>query len=132
MKNLLITLMVLLIVMAAGTAIAGAKLDVGDDGAYIDLGYRLQTYWRSEDTNLDFDKEGYESANGFTIRRARLRLKGVINDKFSVFLQTDLAPSSNPAGRKGVQMIDAFLTYKAAPGSSSSWAATWSPPAGRH
>jgi hypothetical protein len=106
-SKVITTLMVLLIVLVAGSAFAGAKLQVGDD-SYIDLGYRLQTYFQSTDANLDSSKDGYESYSQFRVRRARLRLKGVVNEKVSVFLQTD-------AAGKDVKLIDAFLTYK--PGS---------------
>ncbi len=49
MKKMLTLLMVLAFVAAAGTALAGAKIQVNDD-AYIDLGYRLQTYFMSYQT----------------------------------------------------------------------------------
>jgi hypothetical protein len=103
------TLMVLLIVLVAGSAMAGAKLTINDD-AYVDLGYRLQTYWQSKDMNLDPATDGYENARDFSIRRARFRVKGVITPKVSVFLQTDLA-----GGSKSMEMIDAFVNYKADP-----------------
>ena len=108
-SKVITTLMVLLIVLVAGSAFAGAKLPVNDD-SYIDLGYRLQTYFESFDSDLDPNANGYETKSNFKIRRARFRLKGVVNEKVTVFLQTDLGSG----GTKEVQMIDAFVTYKPA------------------
>ena len=105
--RILTTALVLTLILVAGTALAGAKLQISDD-AYIDLGYRLQAYWQNTDVNLDDDTDGYESFQEFKLRRARFRLKGVINSKVSVFMQTDVSG-------KNMQMIDAFITYK--PGS---------------
>lgn len=102
------TLMVLLVVLAAGSAMAGAKLPIGSDGAYIDLGYRLQTYYQMQDMELNGEGDGLDSKSDFSLRRARLRVTGVITDKVSIFLQTDVSG-------KEVQMIDAFVTYKADP-----------------
>lgn len=100
-------MMVLAVVLIAGTALAGAKLKIDDD-SYIDLGYRLQSYAQFMDSNLDPASDGYESMTDFRLRRARLRMKGVINDKVSIFLQTDVSG-------KTVQMIDAFVNYKVDP-----------------
>ena len=101
-------LMVLAIVSAAGTALAGAKLQVNDD-AYIDLGYRLQTYFTNHNADIDpAANAGWGTMRDFSVRRARFRMKGVINDKISMFLQTDVATQD-------MKMIDAFVTYKADP-----------------
>ena len=99
-SKLFTTLMVLLIVLIAGSAMAGAKLTVNDD-SYIDLGYRLQTYWQQFD-------DGDNTATDFRLRRARFRLKGAVNEKVTVFMQTDVAT-------KDMKMIDAHVTYKASP-----------------
>jgi len=109
-KKILTTMMVLMIVTAAGSALAGAKIKVSDD-AYIELGYRLQTYWRSMDADIDPDTDGFETMDNFSLRRARFRGKAVVTDKVSFFLQTDVSG-------KDMKMIDAFITYKANP-----WAA---------
>jgi hypothetical protein len=101
------TLMVLLIVLVAGSAMAGAKLKI-DDNSSIDLGFRLQAYLQNMDANIDPSTAGNESMRNFSLRRARFRLKGNVNEKVSMFLQTDVSG-------KTVQMIDAFITYKADP-----------------
>jgi len=93
-------LIVLILAFAVGNAIAGAKLEINEN-AHINLGYRLQAYFQNTD-------DGDDSTREFRLRRARFRLKGVVNEKVSVFLQTDVSG-------KDVQMIDAFVTYK--PGS---------------
>ncbi len=95
-------LLVLVLILVAGTALAGAKLKVSDE-AYIDLGYRLQAYVQNTDVGDTSERE-------FRIRRARFRMKGVVNDKVSIFLQTDVS-----GGGKPMEMIDAFVTYKADP-----------------
>ncbi len=99
-SKMFITLMVLMVVLIAGSALAGAKIE-GLDGASIDFGYRLQTYFQSFDN-------GDDTWTDFRVRRARFRMKGTVNDKVSVFLQTDVAA-------KTMQMIDAHVTYKASP-----------------
>ena len=108
MKKTLTTLTILAFMLAAGSALAGAKLQINDE-AYIDFGYRLQAYLTHMDTNLDPEPDsGYETMRDFSLRRARLRVKGVINDRISVFMQSDVSG-------KDMQMIDAFVTYKADP-----------------
>ena len=63
-------LMVLLIVLVAGSAMAGAKLKINDD-AYIDLGFRLQNYLQTMDADVDGGDDGLESMRHFSTRRAR-------------------------------------------------------------
>ena len=107
MKKMLTLLMVLAFVFAAGNALAGAKLQVNDN-SYIDLGYRLQTYFMNYQDDVNAAEPGLEYMRNFSVRRARLRMLGVIDDKISVFFQTDVSG-------KNMQMIDAFVTYKADP-----------------
>ncbi|MFO7607935.1 MAG: porin, partial [Candidatus Krumholzibacteriia bacterium] len=107
MKKTLTTLTILAFMLAAGSALAGAKLEINDE-AYIDFGYRLQSYLTHMDTDLNPAEDGMETSRDFVLRRARLRVKGVINDKISIFLQSDVSG-------KNMQMIDAFVTYKADP-----------------
>ncbi len=106
-KSFAALMVLLIIVVAAGSAMAGAEIAVNDHSS-INLGYRLQTYWQSYDTNLDEDSPGYETMTNFKLRRARFRLKGNVNEKVFVFFQTDVSG-------KDMKMIDAFVTYKASP-----------------
>lgn len=100
-------LMILMVTMVAGSALAGANITVNDHST-INLGYRLQAYYQAKDMDLDSATDGYETMTDFSIRRARFRLKGNVTPKVSIFLQTDVSG-------KSMQMIDAFVNYKADP-----------------
>ena len=96
--------------LAVGTprAWAGATLGISDD-AYLELGLRIQTLALSSEKDLDGDG-GYESYEDFLVRRARIRLKGVVNQYVSGFLQTEAVDVANETFGLDMRMIDAFIT----------------------
>ena len=110
-KKLLLLISFLAMLLIAGNALAGAKIPINDT-SYFDLGFRVQALGINTDgyKYSDFDASdpdmGLKDQRYFKVRRARFRLKGVINEKFSAFLQTD-------ASNKDVVLIDAFITVKA-------------------
>jgi len=111
MKRLIvpgIMVSVLLMLLMAGSAWAGAKIQINDD-AKIDLGFRLQTLYLNTDRDLDGDGS-FEKVDDFLIRRARLRLGADINKDVSIFLQTEFAQDAGSGG--DVRLIDAFIKYK--------------------
>lgn len=90
-------------VLGSGAAQAGAKLKINDD-ASIDLGFRLQVL--NLFTDLDRDGDGnFESTDSWRVRRARFRLKGIVNKHVEIFLQSDVVGND-------VRLIDAFMTLK--------------------
>ncbi len=101
----LVTGFALATILACGwqTAEAGAKIKINDESS-IDLGFRLQV--QSIFTNRDFDGDGeYDPYTEWKVRRARFRLKGVVNSQVSMFFQTDVSKAA-------MQMIDAYIHYK--------------------
>ncbi len=91
-----------------GTAAhAGFKLVDADGNEKIDLGFRLQVLAISSEHDTDGDGN-YEAYDDFWLRRARFRLKGTLNEHFSIFLQTDLAD-------RGVDVIDAYVHLQKSP-----------------
>ncbi len=92
-----------LVLGGAAAAHAGAKLEINDN-AYIDLGFRVQILALSTDRDIDGDGQ-FEGLEEFKLRRGRFRLKGVINDQVSIFMQTDVSGNS-------IRLIDAFITLK--------------------
>lgn len=100
---LTLTLAALLLVLAASAAHAGAKLQISDK-ASIDLGFRLQALYINTDRDIDGDGN-FDSFEDFRIRRARFRLKGVINEHVEMFMQTDVSGND-------VQLIDGYIVLK--------------------
>ncbi len=92
-----------LTVLGSGAAQAGAKLKINDD-ASIDLGFRLQVLNLYTDRDLDGDG-GFEAADRWQVRRARFRLKGIVNKHVEIFLQSDVSGND-------VRLIDMFMTLK--------------------
>ena len=70
---------------------AGAKLDMTDE-SYLELGLRLQTLAIVSEKDLNGDGS-YENYEDFVVRRARIRLKGVVNSYFSGFAPSGATPS---------------------------------------
>ncbi len=106
MNSKLLTLAMAACMLGAGfqTAEAGAKLKINDTST-IDLGFRGQFLYMSTDKDLDGDGawDGYDQ---WKVRRARFRLKGVVNENFSMFMQTDVSGNT-------MIMIDAYAHLKA-------------------
>ncbi len=101
---------VLLMPLMAGSAGAGAMIQINDD-AKIDLGFRLQTLYLNTDRDLDGDGK-FEKIDDFLIRRARFRLGADINKNVGIFLQTEFSQDAGSGG--DVRLIDAFVKYKIA------------------
>lgn len=100
--------MLSIIALFCGNAVAGAKITISDD-AEINLGFRLQAlYLRTDD---DSDKDGkFENVDDFKIRRARIRLGADVTELFSMFLQTEFTQEGGSGG--DVRLIDAFIKVK--------------------
>ncbi|HEX9776904.1 MAG TPA: hypothetical protein VGA63_02065 [Geopsychrobacteraceae bacterium] len=98
----------LLVVVCASTALAGAELKINEE-AKINLGFRLQTLYLTQDRDLDGDGD-FESHDDFKIRRARLRLGADVTKQIGIFLQTEFSEDAAAGG--DVRMIDAFVQLK--------------------
>lgn len=92
-----------------GSAQAGAKLKI-DDESKIDLGFRLQTLFINTEKDIDGDNV-FDSVNDFKVRRARIRLKGDVTEKMSMFIQTEFSEESGTSAAD-MRIIDAFMTLK--------------------
>lgn len=106
MKYKLMTLAVVSALVVPFAAQGEAKVKITDDTG-ITLGFRLQTFYLYNDTDIVAPRDEHE----FRIRRARLRLKGDITKYFSAFFQTEFADDVAGAGGD-VRLIDAFVTVK--------------------
>lgn len=103
-----------LAVLAAGAAHGGAKLKIGDESE-IDFGFRLQALFIHSDEDRNGDG-AWESYDDFRVRRASLRVRGVLNEHFEAFLQTDIGSAGNGSGSgQDDRLIDAYVTAKASP-----------------
>ena len=96
----------------ATSAYAGAKIPINDE-SYIDLGFRVQFLGISTQMDLDGDGE-FDGVQDLKARRARFRLKGVVNEKMWGFLQTDISSATGGSGRD-MRVIDAFVVYDVQP-----------------
>lgn len=96
--------------LAGGPSWAGAKLKI-DDEASIDLGFRVQALSIQREVDLDGDGS-FDDDTDFRVRRARFRLKGVVNKYVSAFIQTEAADDEGGAG-SDMRVIDSWvaLTY---------------------
>lgn len=106
-----------LAVLAAGLMIssaaqAGGKIQINDE-SYLDLGFRMQFLVVSTQSDLNGDEE-FESTQDMKVRRARFRLKLVVNDLVEGFLQTDVAGADGGVGRD-MRVIDAYGVVKPDP-----------------
>ena len=105
----------LLACLGVSVAQAGARIDINDE-AYIDLGFRVQAmimnydkYYNWEDSNGD-PQAIVDTVEKARLRRARIRLKGVINKHVTAFLQTE-AISFAGAGLAS-RIIDGWVDFK--------------------
>jgi len=103
-------LVVLASTLITPAAFAGAKIKINDESS-IDLGFRIQFLAISTQRDLDGDGE-WDNFQDLKDRRARFRLKGVINKWAEGFLQTDISSASGGSGRD-MRVIDAFINLKA-------------------
>lgn len=112
MRNAICTVLVVVLAIAAAAtaANAGAKLKINDDST-IDLGFRVQYLNLVSQADLDGDGK-FESTTDYKVRRARFRLKGVINKYAEGFLQTDVSSAAGGSGRD-MRVIDAWINMKA-------------------
>jgi Phosphate-selective porin O and P len=92
-----------LLCLGVQEALAGAKLQINEKSS-IDLGFRLQVLALSTDRDLDGDGQ-FDRYDEWRIRRARFRLKGTVNEHFSMFFQTDVTGNN-------IEMIDAYIELK--------------------
>jgi hypothetical protein len=104
-----IVLVVLASTLVTSAAFAGAKLQINDDSS-LDLGFRAQFLALGTQTDLDGDGK-WDNTQDLKIRRARFRLKLVVNEWAEGFLQTDVTGTSGTGA--DVRMIDAFVNMKA-------------------
>lgn len=90
------------------TAQAGAKIKIGDEGQ-IDIGLRLaaQTVFSEKDRRGDGD---YERNVDFIIRRARLKIRGDINQYIQAYIQTDFEEQGQTS--PDARIIDAYILFK--------------------
>jgi len=95
--------------IASTPAWAGAKLKI-DDEAYIDLGFRVQALTMMMDQDLDGDGL-WEDETDFRVRRARFRLKGVVNKYVTAFIQTEAADDVGGSG-SDARVIDSWVNVK--------------------
>jgi hypothetical protein len=84
-----------------------------DEDSRLELGFRLQTLAIFSEKDTDGDGT-FESYDDFKVRRARFRLKAVVNEWMEGFLQTEVGSSVDDSGRD-MRMIDAYLTIKLDP-----------------
>lgn len=112
-RSLSIILVVALVVtLAASVAFAGAKIKINDESS-IDFGFRVQSLMLM--TQKDVDGDGtFDDYVDFKDRRARLRVKGVINKWAECFIQTDISEASGGSGRD-MRVIDAYVNLMAHP-----------------
>jgi len=105
-RTLILLMALILVAMASSTALAGAKLKISDE-AMMDLGYRIQVLGLQTETDRNEDA-GLESYRDWKIRRARFRLKTVVNEYVWGFLQTDVSGNH-------LVLKDAFIVFNAHP-----------------
>lgn len=98
--------------LVGSSAMAGAKIQINEDSSF-DLGFRVQFLAISTQADLDGDGE-WDSTQDMKARRARFRLKGVINEWAEGFLQTDISSAAGGSGRD-LRVIDAWINLKASP-----------------
>lgn len=84
---------------------AGAKIIISDDSDF-DLGFRLQTLYLNNDTDLKSNE------NEFILRRARIRLKANVTKYFSGFLQTEFADDTLNSSGGDARLIDGWIMVK--------------------
>jgi hypothetical protein len=104
-----IVLVILASTLVTSAAFAGAKLQINDNSS-LDLGFRAQFLALGTQTDLDGDGK-WDDVQDLKIRRARFRLKLVVNEWAEGFLQTDVTGTSGTGA--DVRMIDAFVNMKA-------------------
>lgn len=92
---------------------AGARLEISDE-AYLELGLRIQALALASEKDLNSDG-AYDSYEDFLVRRARIRLKGVVNQYVSGFLQTEGVDVNDETFGLDMRLIDAFITLKPNP-----------------
>lgn len=107
-KTLLLSLAIL---MVASCAFAGAKIKINDE-AMVDLGFRAQFLMIHTQKDLDGDGS-FDAVQNMKLRRGRLRVKGVVNEKVESFFQTEVGDFSGSG--QDVRLIDAWINYKADP-----------------
>ena len=90
-------------------AFAGAKLDI-DGQSSIDFGFRVQALTIVQDEINDADGSVGKVVD-WKVRRARLRVKGTINEYASAFIQTEIGDASGGSGQD-MRVIDAFVTVQ--------------------
>jgi len=93
----------------ASAAFGGAKVEI-DEEASIDIGFRVQALAIATEKDLDGDG-AFDSDTDFKVRRGRLRLKGIVNEQVSAFLQTDVGSGADGSGLDW-RLIDAFVTLQ--------------------
>ena len=98
--------------VAVNSAWAGASIEI-DEESKLDIGFRVQPVVVITETDLDGDGS-FESETDFRLRRGRLRLKGVITDDVTAFLQTDIGSGPGDSGLDW-RVIDAWVSYKLCP-----------------
>ncbi len=103
---ILVTLAVFL--FQAGSAQAGARIQISDDSK-IDLGFRLQALYLNTDKDIDSDGD-FESFDDFKVRRARIRLGADVTKWVSMFLQTEFSEGAGAGA--DMRVIDAFVQLK--------------------
>jgi hypothetical protein len=96
--------------LASGPTWAGAKLKIDDD-SYIDFGARVQTLIiQQEVTGNDATDNSWQDQTDFKVRRARLRVNMVVNDKISAFIQTETGGGAGSG--EDMRIIDAYTLFK--------------------
>lgn len=85
-----------------------------EDDAYIDVGFLLQPMVVV--TQSDLDGDGLlDRETEFKIRRGRLRLRGVVGDRVTAFIQSDIGSTDGGAGYDW-RIIDAWVMLRASDG----------------
>jgi len=82
-----------------------------DEDAHIDVGFLIQPMAVVTESDLDGDGT-LDSETEFKVRRGRLRLRGVVGDRITAFLQSDLGTTAGGAGYDW-RIIDAWVMLRA-------------------
>jgi len=113
MRRTLVILVILGLfgMMAAEVASAEAIIKINDK-AHLDLGIRIQPYYINKDFDVDGDGE-WDTITDYKTRRARLRLKAVIGEYVTAFIQSEVSGSPGTALGEPARIIDAYVALKA-------------------
>ncbi|MBI4846856.1 MAG: hypothetical protein HY810_10370 [Candidatus Omnitrophica bacterium] len=107
--SLFILVLAVSLMLTGTTAYAGAKIQINDE-ASIDLGFMVNAQLQSTQADLDGDGK-FDSQNNFGLRRARITLRGKVNEMAGLFYSTEIGSTTGGSGFD-IRMLEAYIDLK--------------------